>query len=30
MIHASEARAIVEEPLDERRLATLSGAGRVR
>jgi gamma-D-glutamyl-L-lysine dipeptidyl-peptidase len=30
MIHASEARAIVEEPLDQRRLATLSGAGRVR
>jgi cell wall-associated NlpC family hydrolase len=29
MIHASESRAIVEEPLDERRAATLSGAGRI-
>ena len=29
MIHASESRAVVEEPLDERRAATLSGAGRI-
>lgn len=29
MIHASEARGIVEEPLDEPRAATLSGAGRI-
>ena len=28
MIHASERRAVVEEPLDEGRRATLSGAGR--
>lgn len=28
MIHASEGRAVVEEPLDEGRRATLSGAGR--
>jgi hypothetical protein len=30
MIHASESRAIVEESLDKRRTATLSGAGRIR
>jgi cell wall-associated NlpC family hydrolase len=30
MVHASERRAVVEEPVDERRLATLSGAGRIR
>jgi hypothetical protein len=30
MIHASERRAVVEEQLDDRRLATLSGAGRVQ
>jgi gamma-D-glutamyl-L-lysine dipeptidyl-peptidase len=29
MIHASERRAIVEEPLDEGRATTLSGAGRI-
>jgi gamma-D-glutamyl-L-lysine dipeptidyl-peptidase len=29
MIHASERRAVVEEPLDERRRAALSGAGRI-
>lgn len=30
MIHAAEGRAVVEEPLDERRQATLNGAGRLR
>jgi gamma-D-glutamyl-L-lysine dipeptidyl-peptidase len=30
MIHASETRAVVEEPIDERRAASLSGAGRIR
>src|SRR4051794_14310225 len=30
MIHASERRAVVEEPLDDRGRATLSGAGRVQ
>jgi hypothetical protein len=29
MIHASESRAVVEESLDERRAATLTGAGRI-
>ena len=29
MIHASERRAVVEEPLDARRRATLTAAGRV-
>ena len=29
MIHASERRAVVEEPLDDRRRPTLTAAGRV-